>query len=308
MFSRVHSMYDVGDCSLNEGNKELLDLESSAFRLLTAQAWATYLGANQNYKWCFKDYKNDTDYPGRTYYFNDFVANALHLTKVFKLAQMAPKTCEWRLHDLEELLTPLLYVGDDYRKDYDWWSKEFLPKAAEAFSCGFTDNDNTIIGKEHILPPDIKGKFVEDLTIRQSWRFLKGYLRGPQKQREPSTDQQDFKLYLYVPFLDLPIAKEYLLNDGPGRTGYNTYQGPATWGLWHAIAGRITNIEDNCFDKKYPVNIFNQVKAIFVSMIAYYAPVGPCPYCREHFMSRVSRNDMVCLFLHVYRERTDKHT
>ena len=71
------------------------------------------------------------------------------------------------------------------------------------------------------------------------------------------------------------------------RTGFPTYQGPNTWFLWHTIAARLAEIEDRC-DPGDTDSLLVTAK----NMIAYFGLTHPCPYCRHHFMMRVSRNDM----------------
>ena len=122
--------------------------------------------------------------------------------------------------------------------------EKFLPTIASAFSCGYTaaaDDDNT---NPPILPNDIRKGFSNNMTVRQVWRLVKGYIRSAQKRREDANRQQDFDVsLLYVPFLppkDVPLARVYSgetprpdgTTESNLRVGVPMYQsGPAIWFL-----------------------------------------------------------------------------
>ena len=162
-----------------------------------------------------------------------------------------------------------------------------------SISCGFTDDD-AVIPTSPPLPRDIRDHFEESATIQQVWRLIRGYMHSPQKQRENINRQQDFDVSLYIPFLKTAPARMYLGEEprpdgrmrGAMRTGFPTYQGPTVWFLWHIIAARVADIENRCDGVDLTMTL-STVK----TLVGYFGLTHPCPYCRYHFMTRVSRND-----------------
>ena len=139
---------------------------------------------------------------------------------------MVPEQCVERYEPSRQLLLPnrntssitYEYVTGNDAPVYDevleleWWEGEFFPLVASAFSCGYTsaDDDNT---NPRFLPGDIRDASPNSITFRQVWRFVNGYIRPPQKQREGANSQQDFDVSLYVPFLPpkhVPSARVYI--------------------------------------------------------------------------------------------------
>lgn len=110
---------------------------------------------------------------------------------------MVPEQCVERYEPLRQLLLPnrntssitYEYVTGNDGPAYDevleleWWEEEFLPLVASAFSCGYTsaDDDNT---NPRFLPGDIRDASPNSITIRQVWRFVKGYIRPPQNNEK----------------------------------------------------------------------------------------------------------------------------
>ena len=74
---------------------------------------------------------------------------------------------------------------------------------------------------------------------------------------------------------------------GAMRTGFPTYQGPSVWFLFHTIAARVADIENTCDSVDLAMRTLSTVK----KLVAFFGLTHPCPYCRYHFMTRVSRND-----------------
>ncbi|CAB9514002.1 expressed unknown protein [Seminavis robusta] len=282
------------DCSMTKADMEMLDIESAAFRYITAQADRI---RRDNYTSCFEKSLEG----GRPYFYDNFAVHGVALLDLFQQLQLLPARCNDLHEPLREVLlsrmsVPLENVTVESLTSYtaqetppiEWWEDEFLPAAANAFSCGFTSQDETSSpGK---LPADIREAFLrQDPTIQRVWRLMKGYLRSPQKQRENANRQADFDVSLYVPFLKVPLARTYMGLEGSigssMRVGYPTYQGPAIWFLYHTIAARTAAFERQC-----NANV-DKILSTFAIVIAYFGTTHPCPYCREHFMSRVSRND-----------------
>jgi len=176
-----------------------------------------------------------------------------------------------------------------------WWEDKFLPTVAEAFSCGFTDAD-TFTEEEDLLPSDIRTEFRNgNLTIQRVWRLVKGYLRSHQKQREKFQRQPDFDVSLYVPFLKVPLSRVYMgLQNGNNnkverrnymRASFPSYAAPSTWWLWHTMAARTAELERTCGISG------KKILDAYKILLTYFGTTHPCPHCREHFMSRLSRND-----------------
>lgn len=97
---------------------------------------------------------------------------------------------------------------------------------------------------------------------------------------------------LYVPFLPpdaVPLARVYLTKLSAMRTGFPTYQGPAIWYLWHTLAARVASLERTC---AAPGTEVRGVLVTFKTMFANFGLTHPCPDCREHLLSRLSRNDV----------------
>ena len=130
---------------------------------------------------------------------------------------------------------------EDEVSELERWEDEFLPTVASAFSSVYTaaDDDNT---NPRILPNNIRKDFSNNMTVRQVWRLVKGYIRSAQKQREDANRQQAFdSLYvLFLPPKDVPLARVYLgetprpdgTTESNLRVGVPIYQaGPAIWFL-----------------------------------------------------------------------------
>jgi len=207
--------------------------------------------------------------------------------------------------------SPLFKLEDLMRKqhgqpEYDWWGDEFLPALVEAFSCGFGDSDKTKGGtdpdrKISYLPIDIRTDFEKDGTnhfLPKVWRLMKGYLASPQKQRENVRWQNDFAVSLYVPFMrkhityDLCPTTKCFTKRAMMRCGAPTYVGPSIWYVFHTMAHAIAvpflgdNSGTACGAAR--TMLFEKFK----TMMTFFAVSGqPCPYCREHFLTSVSRND-----------------
>jgi hypothetical protein len=264
----------------------------------------------QNNLWCFS---NTIPEGGRPYHFTNYVMNTVSLIDLIDTLQLLPPACDGLRDPLKVLLlsnnaTDSLTLESATSLDkttppsLEWWEDEFLPAATNAFSCGFTDADKTTNAPDR-LPNDIRQAFVVDdnLVVQQAWRLTKSYLRSPQHQRGPPRAQQDFDMSLYVPFLpptEVPLARLDAV-----RSGFPTYQGPATWYLWHTIAARYAQVQDKCYGPNNSTDVdgfpkgndhvlASKVLPLFKRYLAYYGTTHPCPYCREHFQSRVSRNDM----------------
>jgi len=309
LFSPNNNMYDsyaVDACA--NVDLDVFNIEAAAFRLLTTQSVRVY----RNTTFC-----SSSSPDGVPYKYWNWVTSAISLLDLIEQLQLLPERCNKFHIPLRELLLPgrnesllpdLDYVigmqADDPPAEtipYDWWETEFLPITAEAFSCGFNEETDTI-ANPNILPNDIREYFPESRTIQQVWRLVKGYIRGPQKQRERRQQQESFDVTLYVPFLDVPQAKiNSGINPRPSgkrssvlRTGYPTYQGPAVWFLFHTIAARFYDIEQQCtISDNSNTDLITTVK----NFVGYFGLTGPCPYCRYHLMQRVSRNDMDWLSL-----------
>ena len=170
------------------------------------------------------------------------------------------------------------------------------------------------------------GSFAEDRVLQQAWRLTKGYMAGAQKQREKPLRQHDFDISLYVPFLvgnhlD-PMYARYM-GGGALRTGFPTYSGPAAWKVLHTLAARVAEVHEQCGDVRGAAvgggaggsgsgggggersgssssrgsgsgsggNLGNPLVESFKTTLTYFLINHPCPYCKEHFLSRLSRND-----------------
>ena len=244
--------------------QDLWNVEAAAFRMFTTVAPRIF----QNRTACLSGEVKAGGIPWK--YWN-WVASVLSVLDVIQELQLLPARCRARhapLRDLllfgrdrADLLSYEYAIGYDEdpeeyppeTKRYEWWTTEFLPTTAAAFSCGFVDADND--ADPNHLPHDIREEFRTRLTVRQTWRLVKGYLRSPQKQRELWTGQQDFDVSLYVPFIGVPLDQVNLglvpYPDGTDpkqgfRTGVPPYQGPAIWWLLHTMGARFYEIENSC--------------------------------------------------------------
>merc|ERR1719491_779836 len=254
---------------------------------------------------------------GVPYKYWNWVVSVISVLDLIQQMQLVPERCLSLHEPLRDLLLPgrdeSLLPDLDYAIGmepdtpptqthvYSWWQKEFLPKTLDAFSCGFNEKTDTVVADPRTLPGDIQDYFATDRTIQQAWRLVKGYIRSPQKQRERGFRGQDYDLSLYVPFLDVPKAymNEGIVPRPDGsigggmRTGFPTYQGPAIWFLFHTIAARFDEIDQICSRSNQFSSSANEKLAKTVKSLAgYFSLTGPCPYCRYHLMTRVSRNDM----------------
>ena len=245
--------------------------------------------------WCW-DYdiytggpKDGQLYPsGRPYLFADFVTFAVQLIDLLEAIQATP--C---VHRGDKLRATLLAAPE--APPLIWYKETFLPMAADYASCGYGEPASEDLAQ---VPQDIANRW-DELLARQLWRLTSHYMRGATKRREfTRAESEDFDVGLYVPFWDDVYQHgeaefdAWLLKDGGLgfiRAGSPFWQGPATWFLWHHAAARIKEMEElpGCGG----ASLVAPLLLAFKNLLAAYAPVHPCPYCREHFQSRVSRND-----------------
>uniref|UniRef100_A0A7S3W1Z1 Thiol oxidase n=1 Tax=Emiliania huxleyi TaxID=2903 RepID=A0A7S3W1Z1_EMIHU len=279
--------------------------EAAAFRLITAMAYRTY----QSWRtWCGEAELRPP--AGRPYGFPSFVAHTVSLLNLFDGLQLT--RCRGLVDPLRDVLLAQLATSRT-APPLEWWEESFLPAAAAAFSCGFRGLAPPQEGQ--LLPADIRDVFGQSELVQRVWRLVQGYLQSTQKQREqPSLKSQDFDVSLYVPFLRPALPPPYAashpyMNRSLLRVGVPHYQGPPTWLLWHTIAARAAELQRSCDPPlasaavaeltKAPCSHVNRAssqpaplgQAEFKRMLAFYALSHPCPQCREHFISRVSRND-----------------
>lgn len=267
-------------------------IESAAFILLTTTAHRVYQSERL---WCW-DYDIYTGGPkdgqlcpsGRPYLFADFVTFAVQLIDLLEAIQATP--C---VHRGDKLRATLLAAPE--APPLVWYKETFLPMAADYASCGYGEPASEDLAQ---VPQDIANRW-DELLARQLWRLTSHYMRGATKRREfTRAESEDFDVGLYVPFWDDVYQHgeaefdAWLLKDGGLgfiRAGSPFWQGPATWFLWHHAAARIKEMEElpGCGG----ASLVAPLLLAFKNLLAAYAPVHPCPYCREHFQSRVSRND-----------------
>lgn len=288
-------------------------METALFRLFTTQSSRIY---QVERLWCDGSWRNGDGEPnseGVAYRFDNFAVNVVSMLDTIQQLQLLPDHC-FELHEpLRELLLPgrdtsnisKEQVLDIYTPEpptkYEWWEEKFLPAVSNAFSCGFTDDDKNI--DIVTLPSDIRDEFSKgNLVVQQTWRLTKGYLKSPQKQRERAREQQDFDVSLYVPFLPVDKARVYI-GEAPRpdgtygsslRVGGPAYQGPAIWYLFHTIAARFYHLESQC--SKDDIGM-GKILSTITNTVLYFGLTHPCPYCRYHFMNRVSRNVRVSIIL-----------
>lgn len=124
---------------------------------------------------------------GRPYELRPFLIHGLSLLDLIELLQLTPM-CAGRLAPLRSLFGSALR-GDEGTAGLEWWERRFLPAAADAFSCGFSDSEADAVDPA-LLPPDIRAAHVAgNRVVRQVWRLSSGYLRSAQKQREKPSRQ-----------------------------------------------------------------------------------------------------------------------
>jgi len=311
-----HRVYDGNPWDFEGGFDPVLSMQSAMFRWISS---ASYRASTHARMWCYSTWKVDGKAleDGRPYLFSDFRAFTIHLLQLYRALNFDPacggvldaesptdSSDRWLavrnspLYRLETLLRKQTELPDD-----DWWGQVFLPQLVEAFSCGFSENDRTVDDeRKEALPLDIKADFEGGGTnylIPKIWRLMKGYLMSPQKQRENIIWQGDFAVSLYVPFMRKHIPGYDLCTDDDCwtsrammRCGAPTYVGPAIWYVFHTMAHAVAQpfkadeTGSACDDAR--AALFNKFKAT----LAFFALAGqPCPYCREHFLTQVSRND-----------------
>lgn len=274
---------------------DLLNIESSIFRYITAQSDRI---RRVDYTTCGEDKKDG----GVPYLYDNFAVHGLAMLDLFEHLQLVPSQCIEELHQplrevfLSQMSVPLEDLTVEIVTSQvqptpppiAWWEDTFLPTLANAFSCGFSEEYDTT-EDPNLLSSDIREKFLEgDKTIQQVWRLMKGYLRSPQKQRETLNRQSDFDVSLYIPFLKVPMAVKYR-DGGVMRGGFPAYQGPSIWFIWHTIAARTAELERECGTNSDV--IATKIIKTFGTLVPFFGTTHPCPYCRWHFMTRVSRND-----------------
>ena len=91
--------------------------------------------------------------------------------------------------------------------------------------------------------------------------------------------------------------------EGKLRSSYTIYFGPATWHLWHVVAERIAEADNNDAVRRgggAAVHEAHQreLARMHLTMVIAQGSVLPCPYCRSHFLNKVSNNDIFSVDSH----------
>lgn len=80
------------------------------------------------------------------------------------------------------------------------------------------------------------------------------------------------------------------MDDAEMRVGFPYFIGSTNWFLFHSLAQRIVDLEQkisSCSQDGIPL-LLSRFKNMFLGFVK---SGQPCPYCREHFLSKVSNND-----------------
>jgi len=299
-----------------------LSIQSAMFRWISAASYRAY---TQDRKWCYSTWKTKATGPllmGRQYWYTDFRAFAIHLIHLYRALNFDPECGNDELGKspltvLEKVLTDQAVLKFNRFGKYAWWEDVFLPALVEAFSCGFTDEDATLTDEKlAALPIDIRADFEageENHILAKIWRLTKGYLLSPQKQRENIVWQNDFAVSLYVPFMRMYIPSYDLCGKGDCwtkrammRCGAPTYTGPAIWYCFHVFAHVAAQpMKEGILCDAARAMLFDK----FATVLKFFAVAGqPCPCCREHFLTQVSRNDRLSeLFLERQESESDQY-
>ena len=295
--------------------EQLEALESAAFRVMSAASQRPF---QVERKWCFSSWKSKAGKPhakGRQYLFRSWAAYVVGFLDLWEGLQVAP-ACPGRTRKLRELLEAANAGGggggSGATPPLSWWEGPWITALADTFSCGFDDAVDARPPPPGTLPADVAASnFAGSRTLQQVWRLSKSYLRGPQKMREKPLRQHDFDLTLYVPFMTggggIDAKYSRYMRDGKLRCGWPTYAGPAAWFLLHTFAARIGQVSEACGggggggggggrgSGTSGIGSSSEVERRLVEdfkrMLTNFVVNHPCPYCKEHLLSRVSRND-----------------
>ena len=281
-----NTMYDCSPPSASK-NQQRLHLQSAGFTTLSFMSQRVY---QTERLWCGSSWKNSSGVKitnRRSYSFGQFVAHGTALIDLFTALQLTD--CQEPLLRLRAVLVDSLVdpsswsSSDKLNPGKTWWTEQYFPAAVEAFSCGFTADEAVNPAR---LPSDISPRYTVDQMLQKVWRLTRTHLQSHQKLRENAKRQFDFDVGMYIPFLhpSTPSAPDYLAA-GEMRVGFPTGLS-VVWKLWHTIAARTKQVEEVCGNLETA-----RIITRFADLLTFFGPGHPCPYCRDHFMSRVSRND-----------------
>jgi len=293
-------------------------LQAAIFRSISGAGYRSYNGLKTNQSFCGTDNSiPSAEGIGRKYKFEEFRSWTIHLVDLYSMLQF-DRQCSDKTLAFRQLMVqterPTLgeaVLGDDDAAGLWWWEEKFLPALTEAFSCGFGPSD--LVYQPDFLPPDISSQFQSSPNnmVPKIWRLTKGFIMSAQLQRaDVPRRQQVFEPSHYIPFMDRYVAGGHeWTRRGVMGLQIPVYQGPNNWYTWHTMAQRFADVMDACDSDttckthavcspsgcaSFPAYFQKQVITKFASMLKFFALAGQtCPQCREHFISQVSRNDML---------------
>lgn len=186
--------------------------------------------------------------------------------------------CSPQLSNLRQVI-----VSQTSVPQWDWWNGTWFNSTVEAFSCGFVAPSQL----PPLLTEDLVGSYRNNVMLQKVWRLTESFFASKYKAKEKwVTEQDDFGTSLYVPFIENLVNTSYVKRNEM-RIHYPYFAGRAAWFVFHVMAQKIADC---------PGQSQQQLVSRFVQFFLGFASSGQsCPYCREHFISHVSRNDREAL-------------
>ena len=242
-----------------------------AFRLLQGAAYRVAQGVT----WCYST-RNCTHPDGKSY-------DAMHLeiltrslfSLFFELDILVP--CK------AEALSFLSLLDGFYARPPadDWWVDTWTPRLLQALACRAPTDQK----RQDWYPLDVLES--NDAEVWQAFYLFQSYARSPKRCMEYEQlyqNESQFFMTNYVPFLDVENFRTKMRSNDM-RVGFASYLGPSLWNLFHGLARQIS--------EKATATAQGNLTESFKTFFTAFSHMQRCPYCRQHFLSRVSVNDVM---------------
>ena len=220
-------------------------LNSAAYRVSRGQHFEV---TDDDDRWT-SSCKNMSDPHCVGYEFDDFAEATLGITSLLKTTQVISEDdakCMDAFAELQTIMSKAQASFASTRPSDKWWQHKWFPVAVDAFACLKTTTTSASFARRtansELLPIDIEAFASQpDSTAMKAWHLVKFYFEGHQKVREPDSRRSIQTVSLYVPFLSFLVGTDFT-EQHRLRSSSPLLFGPAFWGFWHTIAGRIHNI------------------------------------------------------------------
>ncbi|KAK5581580.1 hypothetical protein RB653_001617 [Dictyostelium firmibasis] len=269
LFVEIISGFHTGDLTKKQ------EIQKASFQFISA---AAYRNAQKDREWC----EDDKIKGGRPYVWGEYRGMVINYLDLYTALQFDPE-CDSNVTILRSLFVNQVAQPDPYVVNSTWWDSVFLPTALNAFLCGFNGSK---LEDHEFVSDDLLENFDNDKMKQDIWYMIGTYMTSIYKQRENSNRRLDFDAGLYIPFLDKYTGGDYTKTQQM-RVGFPTYLGRSLWAVFHIIAQRVS--DSSC--EGSTLSVYSSLTDKFKNFMVYFPLNHPCPFCREHMISKVLVND-----------------